>query len=80
MNESKSETEVAKCIICEHISYAISEDEATKSLIQMKDYCLTGQTIEVLIQNQNTGTGLKLNSLLKQVCLEPPDASSSEHS
>ena len=55
---SKKETEVSKCIVCEHISYAISEKEAIRTLLELKDYCLNGRTVDIQIDNQITPTEL----------------------
>ena len=52
----KKETEVAKCIICEHISYAVSEEVAARTLLELKDYCLNGQTVEIEIDKIKTDT------------------------
>ena len=51
MTLGKRETEVAKCIICEHISYAVSEEIAVKTLLELKDYCLNGRTVNIEIEN-----------------------------
>ena len=52
----KQETEVSKCIVCEHISYAISEEVAIETLLQVKDYCLNGRTVDIKINNIESST------------------------
>ena len=52
----KKETEGSKCIVCEHISYAISEKEAIRTILELKDYCLNGRTVDITIENQSIDT------------------------